>query len=261
MYYRHRWYDTYTGRFTTHDPLSYGDGMNLYNAFTLDPLFNVDPWGLLPVERRPDMRRRGILPPLPPTPPSPDPGAIRGKRAIQGMLDTILSLTVFGGGKQCYNSVYPSPIAGTQIGVRACTRLDVMSCCQDRRRRGCLVFDITVDGGLHAAGSIRPGWSPPPRNWKHPINFRQLKRGKLPGWAFRVPLRHGVGVGCPPEGVRGQICITGSIGVWSWSVGIRGCVSVPDWEPRVQFGMGIGEGSGVSVGGGITITECWDHCG
>ncbi|MHC4462390.1 MAG: RHS repeat-associated core domain-containing protein [Planctomycetota bacterium] len=82
QYNRNRYYDYYTGRWLTHDPLGitpnpqrpnrfdaigqYGDGLNLYESFSSQPLINVDPLGLLPVERPEDMRRRGILPILPP---------------------------------------------------------------------------------------------------------------------------------------------------------------------------------------------------
>ena len=60
--YRHRYYDTYTGRFTTHDPLGitpnaywpnrfviigqYKDGMNVYEYVGSNPVLQNDPWGL-----------------------------------------------------------------------------------------------------------------------------------------------------------------------------------------------------------------------
>lgn len=62
MNYRHRYYDTYTGRFTTHDPLGivpnaqqlnrfdligqYKDGMNLYEYVQSSPTNRLDPSGL-----------------------------------------------------------------------------------------------------------------------------------------------------------------------------------------------------------------------
>ena len=62
MYYRHRSYDTYTGRFLQHDPLGinptggkwnsfeprkqYVDGMNLYDYLQSNPLLSFDPSGL-----------------------------------------------------------------------------------------------------------------------------------------------------------------------------------------------------------------------
>ena len=64
MNYRHRYYDTYTGRFTTHDPLAivpdsqamnyfkpddqYLQGLSLYEYTSSNPLTAVDPWGLVP---------------------------------------------------------------------------------------------------------------------------------------------------------------------------------------------------------------------
>jgi RHS repeat-associated protein len=46
MNYRHRYYDTYAGRFTTHDPLGYVDGMNLYEYGKTNPVLLTDPMGL-----------------------------------------------------------------------------------------------------------------------------------------------------------------------------------------------------------------------
>ena len=43
---RNRYYDTYTGRWLTHDPLGYMDGMNLYEYGLGDPVTNVDIYGL-----------------------------------------------------------------------------------------------------------------------------------------------------------------------------------------------------------------------
>jgi len=80
--YRHRYYDMYMGRFTTHDPLGitpnpqkpnrfksvgqYGDSINLYQYVTSNPAIMSDPWGLqAPISI-------GIgLPPF--TPPGPEP--------------------------------------------------------------------------------------------------------------------------------------------------------------------------------------------
>jgi RHS repeat-associated protein len=39
-------YDAITGRWLTHDPLGYANGMNLYEAFGSNPTANIDPFGL-----------------------------------------------------------------------------------------------------------------------------------------------------------------------------------------------------------------------
>jgi len=62
MNYRHRYYDTYTGRFSTHDPLGitpntskpnqfrpigqYKDGLSTYEYVKNNPVVYLDPWGL-----------------------------------------------------------------------------------------------------------------------------------------------------------------------------------------------------------------------
>jgi len=46
QYNRNRYYDQYTGRFFTHDPLGYVDGMNLYEYVGSNPVANADPFGL-----------------------------------------------------------------------------------------------------------------------------------------------------------------------------------------------------------------------
>jgi len=45
MNYRHRYYDTYTGRFTTHDPLGYVNNLNLYEYVKSNPMRYSDPFG------------------------------------------------------------------------------------------------------------------------------------------------------------------------------------------------------------------------
>ena len=49
MYYRSRYYDTATGRFFTHDPIIYIDGMNPYEYIGSNPVIKLDPSGLHPI--------------------------------------------------------------------------------------------------------------------------------------------------------------------------------------------------------------------
>ena len=45
QYNRNRYYDYYTGRWLTHDPLDYTDSMNLYEYASSKPVMFGDPWG------------------------------------------------------------------------------------------------------------------------------------------------------------------------------------------------------------------------
>ena len=49
-YYRARYYDAETGRFTTKDPIGFRGGMNLYNYVGANPVNRRDPWGLEGIE-------------------------------------------------------------------------------------------------------------------------------------------------------------------------------------------------------------------
>jgi RHS repeat-associated protein len=46
QYNRNRYYDYYTGRWTTHDPIGYIDGVNLYGYAASNPLVFIDSFGL-----------------------------------------------------------------------------------------------------------------------------------------------------------------------------------------------------------------------
>jgi RHS repeat-associated protein len=45
-YFRARYYDPIMGRFLSVDPMGYKDSMNLYQAFNMNPINFIDPWGL-----------------------------------------------------------------------------------------------------------------------------------------------------------------------------------------------------------------------
>jgi len=46
QYNRNRYYDYYSGRWLTHDPLDFVDGMNLYEYVQTNPVNQIDPFGL-----------------------------------------------------------------------------------------------------------------------------------------------------------------------------------------------------------------------
>ena len=52
QYNRNRYYDYYSGRWLTHDPLGYVDGMNLYEYVKSNPVINKDPMGLSAIVKR-----------------------------------------------------------------------------------------------------------------------------------------------------------------------------------------------------------------
>lgn len=112
---------------------------------------------------------------------------------------------------------------------------------------------MQFDVGLYQCLSVGLGFQKGLfKNWKNP------KIGRLPGSglpAVNVPIRHGV-TGCPPEGNSGQICITGSVGLRSWTLGARGCLHFPGGQFVGQAGIGVGYGTGVSGGGGYTNVHC-----
>ena len=93
-YHRNRYYDPYTGRWITHDPLGitpnpqrpnrfiptgqYADGASLYEYVSSNPVMYSDCNGyfsLIIIPRPPIERRRRPRPPAPP-PPAPSPGPI-----------------------------------------------------------------------------------------------------------------------------------------------------------------------------------------
>lgn len=78
MHYRHRTYDTYTGRFLQQDPVGYVDGASLYQYVRSMPVETIDPMGLtLIIDPLPPGDWPSPLPPItspwPPPLPSPDP--------------------------------------------------------------------------------------------------------------------------------------------------------------------------------------------
>jgi len=78
MNYRHRYYDTYTGRFITHDPMRYIDGLNLYEYVSSNPIVYLDPRGFrLKIGIIPDPWEEDLGPPpivVPIWPPAPPEG-------------------------------------------------------------------------------------------------------------------------------------------------------------------------------------------
>ena len=52
QYNRYRYYDPYTGRFTTHGPLGYADSMNLYEYALSRPIILTDPMGTITLGKK-----------------------------------------------------------------------------------------------------------------------------------------------------------------------------------------------------------------
>jgi len=119
-------------------------------------------------------------------------------------------------------------------------------------------LDVTIGGGIYAIGSQGPPSGklvPPPKNFLNPINWNKLGKWPPAKW-FNIPVRHGAHVGCPQQGLRGQICAVASVGFGGWSVGARACYQIPGGNVWGTAGMNIGAGTGVAVQGGVTYTFC-----
>ncbi|MGB2807521.1 MAG: RHS repeat-associated core domain-containing protein [Sedimentisphaerales bacterium] len=87
QYNRNRYYDYYSGRWLTHDPLGmlpnskalnyfkpviqYSQGMNLYEYVSSTPIIGIDPWGLKEEEESPTYQINGPVPPWPDYPDVP----------------------------------------------------------------------------------------------------------------------------------------------------------------------------------------------
>ncbi len=224
-YVRNRIYNPVLGRWIQRDPIGYDGGINLYEYLGGRPAIALD---------------------------APGTGAVG---TMLGYLRDILNLGFFGT-KACFNFIFPSPIPSTVVAITVCGSVDVKRCCEHGRKKICAIADITASGGIYELGSIRFGWNPPPSSWRSPISLQQIRKRHLPAKWLRVPFRHGLEWGCPNEGIQGEVCATASVGFWSWTFGVRGCLGSPGLRPRIEAGMGVGQGTGISVGGGFTITAC-----
>jgi RHS repeat-associated protein len=70
QYNRNRYYDYYTGRWLTHDPEEYIDGLNLYEYVEGNPLSNLDPEGTFSITPLPIILPPILLPGPPPAMPA-----------------------------------------------------------------------------------------------------------------------------------------------------------------------------------------------
>jgi len=227
---RNRVYGAHIGTWLQRDPLGLSAGINLYQYVSSRPASFADPLGLFRVA---DLRDY-----------------------LLGFMNI-----AFTGTRQCYVlSCGPMPNPALQWCVSVCASADVRACCQQGKTKACIIGDAVVSLGIYAIGSRGPGSAgpkPPPSNWLRPVSIRQMQRKPFsPGRWLRVPLRHGLFAGCPPEGINGQICLVASVGFWGYSAGIRGCISFPSGRTRIESGLGIGIGTGVAVEGGVTAVAC-----
>ena len=137
MYYRHRYYDTYAGRFLQHDPLGYVDGIDLYEYVGSAPVRRTDPTGLVKLPPQviwPFPQPPGI-PGLPPGIPDLTPGP-------PGLGDPVLPPVVTP-----FPFPYPDPLpepGGTDPGVSDCTpwKNNGPYYKGQQRDRGCVDGDI-----------------------------------------------------------------------------------------------------------------------
>jgi len=188
-----------------------------------------------------------------------------GQSAYSNLRDYFRSTLDFSfwGTRGCYNVCFGALTPATQVCLSLCGSVDVRGCCQARRNKLCMIGNITLEVGLFAIGTKGPreGFSPPPENWIKPISIKDIMdRPHMLGTWFRVPVRHGLEFGaCPQEGLTGNLTAAISIGVWSWSAGVRGWMYFPGGNWRIQAGMNVSQGTGVSGGGGITYTYCFDE--
>jgi len=178
-----------------------------------------------------------------------------GESQISGILSKIANLQDYWGTKGCFNIV-----SGPWV-VSVCVSAERRKCCKDPSGGSnctvstwCTVGEITVDGGAAVPGTVRPGMNPKPKRWLAPV-------GPVPGVPlpvyFRVPFKHGFYSGCcPPEGIAGEVSATASVGSWGLTAGIKGTIYFPGGGKSLQYGLGIGQGTGVYIGGGIVFTHC-----
>lgn len=216
---RNRWNSPPLGRWIERDPLEYIDGMGL-NEYV----------------------RGGAVS-------ATDPSGLSASDAVGRLIDMF---QLYIGTEANFQCCTPSPIPGALFCIVVTVSIDEQSCCKDWHRTVCTIVQLNVSGGLYAAGSVLPGctFSPTGSSWKKPAR----KPGQWP--PSNVPIRHGLSVDCPPQGLSGHICITGSVGVRSWTAGARGCMDWPGGHFTVEAGMGIGYGTGLAVEGGASYTNC-----
>jgi hypothetical protein len=182
-----------------------------------------------------------------------------GGAFLEELIHQILGL-VGAGTKQDFQFCVPLPVnPALSLCVIVSIEITARGCCRDRQRLVCVVIRLQVDGGLYAtvsmtgAGFINTNTrqafkraSPSLKRWKRPISGapKLLQAGR-----------------CPPEGWSGQICGTISAGISTWTYGARVCAhysfQTKDWTIVPTAGWGIGNGTGASIGGGVTYTECF----
>ena len=258
VYYGYRYYDPVRGRWPSRDPSEEDGGFNLYGMVGNNPVNMVDVLGQHPSVDRYGRFWSPFAPPLPP--PAPAPPQNGGESQIKEILLSILDAS-FHGTRQCFNKCFPTLNPLVQACVSVCGRVEITGCCNEKNRV-CLIGDLTVEGGLFARGTHGPrtGPSPPVGNWVAPISLRQImNKPKSPGRWLKVPFAHGLKFGnCPKEAITGHVSATASVGVWSYSAGVRGSLHFPGGDLRINAGMGVGQGTGLSVGGGVTFTHCMD---
>ncbi|MBX9677780.1 MAG: hypothetical protein K2X38_03370 [Gemmataceae bacterium] len=227
---RNRLLHVYTGHWQSRDPLGTKEGTNLYEYAFSDPLNKQDPSGL------------------------------SARDFVVAFLQELLGL-LGGGTRQDIQACAVLPV-NPLLSLCAILSFQITGrgCCVNDTVRPCGVLRFQADGGLYATGSLHGmGRTAPlslPRFPRFNIRFSpNLRRWRNIPFSHNGPPIIGQAGTCPPDGLSGEICFTISAGFGTWTLGARACYN---FSTGFAFtaGLGVGHGTGASVGGALTYRYC-----